>query len=176
MKFKKGFTLIELMIVVAIIGILAAIAIPNFMKFQARARQTEAKAHLGAIYTAYIGYLSDNASFPSSAIITLAAGTFDCLRIADWAPKGNTRYNYECMGAVAFSATAPSAAVIAFGSPCNGPVASAATTTTFTILACGNVDQDAVLDEWTMNDSKTLENICPDPKLDAAGSSGCPAP
>ena len=51
LRSKKGFTLIELMIVVAIIGILAAIAIPNFLKFQAKSKQSEAKTNLGAIFT-----------------------------------------------------------------------------------------------------------------------------
>ena len=48
---KKGFTLVELMIVVAIIGILAAIAIPNFIRFQARSKQSEVKTSLKAIFT-----------------------------------------------------------------------------------------------------------------------------
>jgi type IV pilus assembly protein PilA len=48
---KRGFTLIELMIVVAIIGILAAIAIPNFIKFQAKSKQSEAKGNLKAVFT-----------------------------------------------------------------------------------------------------------------------------
>lgn len=47
-----GFTLIELMIVVAIIGILAAIAIPNFVRFQAKGKQSEVNANLKAIFTA----------------------------------------------------------------------------------------------------------------------------
>lgn len=49
---KAGFSLVELMVVVAIIGILASIAVPNFNKFQSKSRQSEAKANLSAAFTA----------------------------------------------------------------------------------------------------------------------------
>lgn len=48
----NGFSLVELMVVVAIIGLLSAVAIPNFQKFQAKAKTTEAKLQLAGIYTA----------------------------------------------------------------------------------------------------------------------------
>jgi type IV pilus assembly protein PilA len=54
-----GFTLIELMIVVAIIGLLAALAIPNFIRFQARASQSEARSNLKALHTAEESYYHD---------------------------------------------------------------------------------------------------------------------
>lgn len=60
MKNEKGFTLIELMIVVAIIGILAAIAIPRFAQLIDKAREAGARGNLGALRSATSIYYGDN--------------------------------------------------------------------------------------------------------------------
>ena len=63
LKSQKGFTLIELMIVVAIIGILAAIAIPNFLQYQLKSRQSEAKVNLNAIKTSEIAFQAEKGCY-----------------------------------------------------------------------------------------------------------------
>ncbi|HEX8706278.1 MAG TPA: prepilin-type N-terminal cleavage/methylation domain-containing protein, partial [Myxococcaceae bacterium] len=77
---QSGFTLIELMIVVAIIGILAAIAIPNFIRFQARARQSEANTNLKSLFTG----LRTQQRMPPERI-----------RATSFAPERGNRYSYH---------------------------------------------------------------------------------
>jgi len=62
-KKNKGFTLIELMIVVAIIAILAAIAIPQYKKFQLKAKTSEAKANIDAIKTCEEAFYSEHETY-----------------------------------------------------------------------------------------------------------------
>lgn len=71
---QKGFTLIELMIVIAIIGILAAIAIPQFVTYRQKGYNAEAKAELKGFYTACQAYFSDNS--PQDCSMSIVSSFF----------------------------------------------------------------------------------------------------
>ena len=93
LRSRKGFTLIELMIVVAIIGILAAIAIPNFISMQLRAKRAELPTNLDGIRTAEKAYHAEWDSFTSAGPSPAAAparAPVTFTPIADWSNLGWT--------------------------------------------------------------------------------------
>jgi type IV pilus assembly protein PilA len=85
----KGFTLVELLVVIIIIGILAAIALPHFLNQTAKAKQSEAKQSMGVVNKAQNAYRQENQSFASTFNI-LAIGS-----VTDGAAAGTgTTVNY----------------------------------------------------------------------------------
>jgi type IV pilus assembly protein PilA len=74
-NIQKGFTLIELMIVIAIIGILAAIAIPAYQNYTIRSQVTEGLSLADGWKTSISEYYAQNGSFPTSSSTTGGAGT-----------------------------------------------------------------------------------------------------
>ena len=184
---KKGFTLIELMIVVAIIGILAAIAIPNFVRFQARSKQGEAKTNLKALFTAQKAYYGEKDKY-------LTRGD-----IIGWTPEQGNRYGYMLSATAGLTWTRPGtmptggfdaitndttrfgAAVtvpVTIAGP-TGPAGAAAVGIVGTCPACdfgaaaaGNVDNDPKQDSWfigtfdgTNSASATGACAVPDPQV-----------
>ncbi|MEW6184730.1 MAG: prepilin-type N-terminal cleavage/methylation domain-containing protein [Thermodesulfobacteriota bacterium] len=75
-KNQKGFTLVELLIVIAIIGILAAIAIPQFSNYRKRAYDSSALADAKNLYTAAQAYFGDNPTGTITGIADLTAYGF----------------------------------------------------------------------------------------------------
>ncbi|MCK4224174.1 MAG: type II secretion system protein [candidate division Zixibacteria bacterium] len=137
---QNGFTLIELMIVVVIISILAAMAIPRFMRASVKSKQTEAKLILKQIYTMQRAYRQEkNIYYPGdgSTIVAQPAGTFASLYVEIMSPA---YYSYSVTGdASTFLATAGS-------------------------KSATGLDDDPTLDVWTMDQNGNLICVTDDSK------------
>jgi len=130
---SKGFTLIELMIVVVIIGILAALAIPRFMRSTTKSKQSEAKQLLKQVYTMQRAYRQEFNAYCLNGVSASAA-----------APNAFARIGVDIMAASRYT------------------YAMVATANTFTCTATGNLDDDATNDVWTIDQTGTLTNTTDD--------------
>jgi len=103
LRRSSGFTLVELMLVVGIIGALSAIAIPNFLRYQMRARSTETLTHLKGIGTSEDAYYAEHgtyvsvttpvpATIPGNHRVPWPAGS--PFNIIGWAPEGGVIFQY----------------------------------------------------------------------------------
>lgn len=127
MRTRGGFTLVELLIVVALIGVLSAIAIPGFLSYQARSRRAESYSNLAALAVAEKGYQATRGSFHDSALPwpdSSASGGLGTSKMPwddaseaafaelGWSPEGQVYYSYQtntstnCTCALCFTATA----------------------------------------------------------------------
>jgi prepilin-type N-terminal cleavage/methylation domain-containing protein len=152
-----GFTLVELMIVVAIIGLLAAIALPAFSRYVRKSRTVEAAAQLNRLWLGSVSYyqadhmqqvasgaVSLPRQFPGPTSEAIAGGAIDCCgQVGDKCPAGDLGFEGPVWLALSFSLSEPFNYMPSYQSAGVGPAA------TFTARSVGNLDCDAVRSSFT---------------------------
>lgn len=125
----------------AMLGTTAAVAIPNFLKFQCRAKQSEAKTHLKAIFAAQRSFGAEKDRYGKS------------FKELGFQPEPGTRYTY-CMGKECLACTHAECSNAQVENPCSGMSGVGKTLEDgFQVCAFANLDEDADADVWIMDDS-----------------------
>lgn len=108
MKFeaKKGFSLIELMVVVAIIGILSVVGVPKYQVFKAKSITSEAVSSLAQIYTVQQAYFMDRDQYAVMSKNTDFTSTAPATNVLGYVIPATSKYNFTTTGGNAFVATA----------------------------------------------------------------------
>ena len=141
------------MVVVAIIGVLAAVAIPSFTGFQKRARASEAKTNLGSLYTAEKGYNYENNAY-ASTLADIGFGEPDGTRNYAIGFAGSLTTNYwgtKTGATQAAAGTRSDTVATTLGSTC------AAATSTFKACATGTTNTES---DYSIDEGKSLDR-CP---------------
>ena len=138
MGFLQGFNLIELMIVLAIVAILSAIALPGFMCFLSKAKRTEAYVTLRSLYAAEKAYWIEHGVY--SSVLMGADGI-------GWKPDGQLNYTYG----FSHGSEGKNYVVGKFKTPASALQLTKAATNEFIIAAAGDIDGDGEPDVLTID-------------------------
>jgi prepilin-type N-terminal cleavage/methylation domain-containing protein len=139
---KIGFSLIELMVVVAIIGFLAMIAVPNFNRFLAKAKRTEAYMNLSAIYAAQKAHFAEHGTYSDALYGEKSIG---------WKPEGNYYYSYGFQGAEGRNNF-----IGKLGASSGDLSRGRAGKDGFVAVAAGDIDGDGVVDILTVDENNNI--------------------
>jgi type IV pilus assembly protein PilA len=154
-----GFSLIELMVVVGIIGVLATIAIPQYSKFSSRAKQSEAKVNLGGIYTVEKAYYVEGSTYsPCLAQLGYEASGQQRRYTIGFDATSSTNRTMGSVNCSDDSGNTHFLGVLSQVGRADLPATNMATST-FTAGAAGNVSgRTGAVDKWTINDEQRLLN------------------
>ena len=110
---RKGFTLVEIMIVVLIIGILLAIAIPSYLKFRDRANESAAKANVRASIPGLEAYYADNNTYVGMTLANIQASYDAGIKNITFGTLTATSYCVQSVvGQATFNKNGPSADIV----------------------------------------------------------------